>query len=79
MIVYIVPVSGLSGRQQQQSGRRKRKSREEVVALDPACSDYCYAKRIKSTWRGKFMKNHTRTNDYKSIAGGSHVSRNGRH
>nr|DAM23599.1 MAG TPA: hypothetical protein [Caudoviricetes sp.]DAP96307.1 MAG TPA: hypothetical protein [Caudoviricetes sp.] len=26
---------------------------------------------IKSTWRGKFMKNHTRTFDYKSSAGRS--------
>lgn len=27
------------------------------------------AMQIKSTWRGKFMKNHTRTFDYKSSAG----------
>ncbi|HCI4354602.1 TPA: hypothetical protein ACX3KG_003612 [Raoultella ornithinolytica] len=69
MIVYIAPVSGLSDRLRQQNESQQRKSREEVLALNPACYDCCYAKRFKSTWRGKFMKNHTRVFDYKSSAG----------
>ncbi|HHT0512581.1 TPA: hypothetical protein ACTW9A_002444 [Raoultella planticola] len=66
-IVSFVRVSGLSGRQQHPNGNQQRKSREKVVALLPACSDD--AMQIKSTWRGKFMKNHTRVSDYKSSAG----------
>jgi hypothetical protein len=32
--------NGLLGRQPPQSGKRQRKSREKVVALLPACSDF---------------------------------------
>lgn len=39
MIVCIALVSGLLDKLRQQNGRRERKSREEVVALFPACSD----------------------------------------
>ncbi|MFU8368919.1 hypothetical protein [Raoultella ornithinolytica] len=67
MIVSFVRVSGLSGKQPRRNGNQQRKSREEVVALNPACSDFTM--QIKSTWRGKFMKNHTRVSDYKSSAG----------
>lgn len=38
-IAFFGPVSGLWDRQQRQSGKRQRKSREKVVALLPACSD----------------------------------------
>lgn len=78
-IVYIAPVSGLLGRQPPQNGKRQRKSRDELMAFIPACSDCCYAKRIKSTLRGKFMKNHFRHPDCKSRAGEPHVSRNRRY
>ncbi|HHS9581172.1 hypothetical protein AB3X26_23545 [Raoultella planticola] len=40
MIVSTVLVSGLSGRQRRQSENQQRKSREKVVALLPACSDF---------------------------------------
>lgn len=66
MIVSTALVSGLSGRQRRQSENQQRKSREKVVALLPACSDF--AMRFKSTWRGKFMKNHIRHPDCKSSA-----------
>lgn len=66
MIVSSARVSGLSGRQRRQSENQQRKSREKVVALLPACSDF--AMRFKSTWRGKFMKNHIRHPDCKSSA-----------
>ena len=64
MTVSFVHVSGLSGKQPRRNGNQQRKSREKVVALLPACSDD--AMQIKSTWRGKLMKNHTRVSDYKS-------------
>lgn len=38
-IAFFGPASGLWDRQQQQNGKRQRKSREKVVALLPACSD----------------------------------------
>lgn len=77
MTACIVPVSGLLGRQPRRSGNQQRKSREELVEFIPACSDD--AMQNKSTWLGKFMKNHTRVSDYKSIAGELNVSRNGRY
>ncbi|HHE5410413.1 MULTISPECIES: hypothetical protein [Klebsiella] len=45
-IVSSAHASGLWGRQLLQSGRQQRKSREEVVALNPACSDFCFAHQI---------------------------------
>lgn len=39
-IISFVRVSGLSGRQPRRNGNQQRKSREEVVALLPACSDF---------------------------------------
>ena len=46
MIASTELVSGLSGRQRRQSENQQRKSREKVVALLPACSDFCYAHQI---------------------------------
>ncbi|MDV1025864.1 hypothetical protein [Klebsiella grimontii] len=40
MIASSALASGPSGRLQQQNGKQQRKSREEVVALNPACSDF---------------------------------------
>lgn len=40
MIVSFEPVNGLWGKQHLQSERLGRKSRVEVVALNPACSDF---------------------------------------
>ncbi|MBA6167447.1 MULTISPECIES: hypothetical protein [Klebsiella pneumoniae complex] len=51
MTVCIVPVSGLLGRQQRQSGKLQRKSREKVVALLPACSDFQHSICFEMTWR----------------------------
>ncbi|HDS8282416.1 TPA: hypothetical protein QHV31_005318 [Klebsiella variicola] len=39
-IAFFEPGNGLWGRQQRQSEKRQRKSREKVVALLPACSDF---------------------------------------
>ncbi|HGY5199922.1 TPA: hypothetical protein ACNV6G_004864 [Raoultella ornithinolytica] len=66
MIVSTVLVSGLSGRQRRQSENQQRKSREKVVALLPACSDFRHSICFEMTSGGNFMKNHTRFFDYKS-------------
>jgi len=79
MIVFFAQGNGLSPRPPAQSEKQPRKSRVGQRGPNPACSDCCYAKRFKSTWRGKFMKNLSRQSDYKSSAGELNVSRNGRH
>ncbi|MBZ6709516.1 hypothetical protein FMJ60_22210 [Klebsiella quasipneumoniae] len=79
MIVFFAQGNGLSPRPPAQSEKQPRKSRVGQRGPNQACSDCCYAKRFKSTWRGKFMKNLSRQSDYKSSAGELNVSRNGRH
>lgn len=79
MIVFFAQGNGLSPRPPAQSEKQPRKSRVGQRGPNPACSDCCYAKRFKSTWRGKFMKNLSRQSDYKSSAGELNVSRNGRY
>ncbi len=79
MIVFFAQGNGLSPRPPAQSEKQPRKKPGRAKGPNPACSDCCYAKRFKSTRRGKFMKNLSRQSDYKSSAGELNVSRNGRH
>jgi hypothetical protein len=77
MIASTELVSGLSA----DNHRRTESSKEKAGASWWSSSRpvLTSAMHIKSTWRGKFMKNLSRQSDYKSSAGELNVSRNGRH